>query len=139
MDKNTEAERLLAPMRAIFVVTSGEDGRPDARAMSPVRHDGLKTVWMLTGKCSDKYRQLSRDPDCLLYATDLEDTSSYIELRLWGRVELLDDAASRAFAWRDDYQCYFPAGKDDPNLCVLKFTAAAGVLQTRTGKEKLAL
>lgn len=126
---------MLKPGSTTFLVTAGDNGRPDVRAMSLVESEGLKTIWMLTGKCSDKYRELSGNPQCLVYATELEDTENYLELRLWGSIELLDDAASRARAWRDDYQCYFPAGKDDSNLCVLKFTAASGALQTRAAKE----
>lgn len=139
MSTKEDAKRLLQPGSTVFLVTIGDDGQPDVRAMMPVKCEGIKTVWMLTGKCSDKYRELTRNPQCLVYATDLEDTESYMELRLGGSMELLDDAASRAEAWRDDYQCYFPGGKDDPNLCVLKFTAVSGVLQTRSAKDKFTL
>ncbi len=134
-----QAMRLLEPGKPVFLVTAGEDGRPDARAMSAVKAESIKTIWMLTGKSSDKYRELARRPECMLYATDLEDGEGYLELRLWGRMELVDDEASRALAWRDEYLGYFPGGKDDPDLGVLKFMADSGVLQTQTGKEKLTL
>ncbi len=134
-----EAERLLAPMKTAILVTIGEDGRPDARAMALVRAEGLATIWMATGKNSDKYRQLRRNPECLVYATDQEDTENYLELRLWGKMELPDDAESRARVWRDEYLRYFPGGKDDPNLAVLKFAATSGALQTQAGKKKVTL
>ncbi len=132
------SKRLLEPGKPVFLVTIGEDGQPNVRAMATVNVEGL-CIWMLTGKSSDKYRELLRRPESMLYATDLEDGAGYLELRLWGRMELLDDAASRAQAWRDEYRCYFPGGQDDPNLGVLKFTADSGVLQTQAGKEKLTL
>ena len=75
----------------------------------------------------------------MIYATDLEDTEAYLELRLRGTVEILEDAESRAAAWQDDYLCYFPGGKDDPNLRVLKFTAKSGSVQTAEGKEHFEL
>ena len=137
MSKQQEAQRLLVPEKAVFLVTIGEDGRPDTRAMAVVETEGLKTIWMMTGKSSDKYRQLLKNPNCMLYATEMEDDANYLELRLWGRMELLDDAASRARAWRDQYLHYFPAGQGDPGLVVLKFTADTGVLQTLGGKEKV--
>ncbi len=139
MDENEAAERLFKPGCTVFLVTSREDGLPDARAMAMVGRDGLNTIWMLTGKCSDKYRELCREPRCLLYATAMEDGADYLEVRLWGSMELLDDAEARALAWRDDYLCYFPGGKDDPNLCVLKFSATSGTVQTPAGKRELAL
>ena len=139
MSAKEDAKRLLEPGSTVFLVTVGDDGQPDARAMSTAKCESLNTVWMLTGKCSDKFRELSRNPRCLLYATDLDDTKSYLELRMWGEMELLDDDASRAQTWVEDYRCYFPGGKDDPNLCVLKFTATSGTLQTISSKEKFTL
>lgn len=139
MSTHDNARRLLEPGKTVFLTTIGDDGLPDVRAMATTRCDEIKTIWMLTGKCSDKYRELSKNPRCLVYATDLEDTESYLEIRLWGEMALLDDKASRALAWQDDYLCYFPGGKDDSNLCVLKFTAASGVVQTRAGKERFTL
>jgi general stress protein 26 len=134
-----KAKRLLGQGKPVFLITAGEDGRPDARAMSAVQVKSLTRIWMLTGKSSDKYRELVKRPECMLYATELEHGPDYLELRLWGRMELLDDAASRALAWRDEYLDYFPGGKDDPNVCVLKFTADSGMLQSLAGKEKLTL
>jgi general stress protein 26 len=134
-----EKLKLLAYPKPVFLVTLGEDGRPDMRAISAVKVDSLKSIWMLTGKNSDKYKELVKNPECMLYATELEDCAGYMELRLWGRVEILDDAASRAAVWRDDYLHYFPGWQDDPSICVLKFTANSGVLQTQAGKEKITL
>ncbi len=139
MGAKEEAVRLINPGSTVILVTTGEDGRPDARAMMPVVCEELKTVWMVTGKNCDKYQELSRNAQCMIYATDPDDTENYLELRLWGAMELLDDAESRARTWRDDYLQYFPGGKDDPNVCVLKFTATSGALQTAKGKEKFTL
>ncbi len=136
MGAKEDAVRLVSPGNTVYLVTVGADGQPDARAMMPVECEGLKTVWMVTGKSCDKSRQLAQNPNCLLYATDPDDTENYLELRLWGSMELLDDAASRARAWREEYLQYFPGGKDDPEVCVLKFTAASAALQTMAGKEK---
>ncbi len=138
MIKTEDAARLLNWERPIILVTNSDDG-PDARAISAVKHDGIKTVWMVTGKSSDKFRELSKDPHCLIYATDSDDTGDYLELRLRGTIELLDDAESRATVWRDEYACYFPAGKDDPNLCVLKFTTDSVTMQTIAEKKSFAI
>ena len=139
MSENNNVERLLAPERAVFLATSDEKGRPNVRAMAVVTHEGLKTLWMMTGKACDKSRELAKNPHCHIYATDLEDMENYLELRLWGTMEMLDDPDSRAFAWRDDYLRYFPGGKDDPGLVVLKFTADSGMVQTQAGKKEIAL
>lgn len=138
MEKEKAAERLFEGGKPAFLVTTGENGCPDARMISVVRHEGISTFWMLTGKCSDKFAQLSKDPRCMLYTTDQELNEGYMELRLRGSAELLDDPASIEFAWQEDYLMFFPGGKSDPNLVVVKFTADSGVLQTVSGKEPLA-
>ncbi len=134
-----QAERLVAPMGTVFLATNGDGGFPDVRAVSPTRSEGIETIWMLTASCSDKYKELEKDPRCTIYATDLEDTDTYLELRLRGTIELPEDAESRASAWKDEYLCYFPGGKDDPNLRVLKFTTKSGSVQTAEGKEHFEL
>lgn len=137
MSRQDDAIKLLGPEKAAFLITIDAEGRPDARAMAVTASEGLKTIWMMTCKQSDKYRQLSGNPKCMIYATEMEDDVNYLELRLWGRVELPDDAETKKRLWRDDYLPYFPGGQDDPNLGLLKFTTEAGSLQTPTGKEKL--
>lgn len=137
MTHQDEALRLLKPEKAVFLITVEDDGRPDARAMAVVKTEGLKTIWMITGKQSDKYRQLSRNSGCMLYATDMEDDQNYLELRMWGKIELLDDPESRQKAWLDAYLHYFPGGQNDPDMIVLRFTADSGRLQTQTGRETL--
>ncbi len=133
-----KAKRLLEPEKTVFLASIDENGRPNVRAMSVVKSD-IPTVWMLTDKSSDKSRELAKRPKCMLYAAELEDMANYIELRFWGKVDILDDPASRAIAWRDEHLEHFPGGRDDPNLRVLKFTAESGLLQSMAGREKLSL
>jgi Uncharacterized stress protein (general stress protein 26) len=139
MSRQEDAKKLLGLEKPAFLITTDEDGRPDARAMAVMETEGLKILWMMTCKESDKYRQLSKNPQCMIYATEMEDNVNYLELRLWGRVELPDNAETKNRLWRDDYLPYFPGGKEDPNLGLLKFVTEAGSVQTPTGKEKLDL
>lgn len=137
MDKMKEAQGLLESGKQIFMATISEGGRPNGRTISSVISEGLTTIWMLTGKSTQKYLELSANPECMIYAAKPGDGEDYLELRLWGRVELFDDAESRASVWRDDYIVYFPGGKDDTDLAVLKFTAASGILQAGSGIQAL--
>ena len=134
-DLMKRAERLIAPMGTVFLATNGQGGFPDVRAVSPTRVEGAGTLWFLTSECSDKCGELTKDPRCMVYATDMEATETYVELRLWGKMEIFADADSRSLAWKDEYLGYFPGGKDNPGLRVLKFTAKSGAIQTPEGKE----
>lgn len=141
MRMEEKAMSLIEESKTVFLVTAGEGGRPDARAMASIGSEGLKVVWMATCKLSDKCSQLAKNPASMIFcASDAEDMANYLELRLWGNTEILDDPATRERMWREQYSMYFPGGKDDPDYCVLKFTAASGVLIASDGeKKKLAL
>ena len=49
------------------------------------------------------------------------------EFRLFGKVELLSDAASRRKVWRDDFIEHFPNGVDCPTMVVLRFETDHGM------------
>lgn len=139
MNAKEKAEKLLSGMSTIFLATNGEEGYPDVRALSALKSEGLKTVWMLTGEVEGEHKvaELRRNPKCMIYSTAMEDDQDYIELRLFGTVEILTDEASRSAVWRDDYLRYFPEGKDSPLIRILKFTASSGQIQTIKDLETL--
>jgi len=132
-----KAERLLRPMETIYLATLTADGLPDVRAISAVKSEGLGTIWMVSGADAPKTKELERNPACMIYATEMEDDQDYVELRLWGTVAVLSDAASRDEAWNDVYREYFPGGKDDENMRALKFTASRGWVTTLEGREEM--
>lgn len=45
---------------------------------------------------------------------------------LIGRMEVLEDSASKEMIWREGDTMYYPGGVADPDYCVLKFIAESG-------------
>lgn len=119
------------------MATYGENNYPNIRAMEATQSEGLRVLWFITGANADKTKELQKNPKCTVYSTTMEDNQNYVEIRLYGSVEILNDSASRAANWKEGYKAYFPGGKDDPSLRVLKFTTHSGTLQTAEGIEKL--
>lgn len=139
MNAQENAKKLLDAMGTVFLVTMRDDGTPDARAMSAVHVEGFKTIYMITGAQATKTEELQKKPACMIYATALQDDAEYAELRLWGRVDVLSDRALLDEVWQDCYVDYFPKGKDDPNVRVLKFTTEQGLLGSLEGSVALTL
>ena len=133
------AKKLLEKMGNIFLITFKEDGMPDARAVSAVKADGFKTIRMLSHASAVKTKEIERDPRCMIYATAMDDDADYAELRLWGRTEILSGREEIDAVWNDAYAAYFPRGKDDPEVRVLKFTTESGQLGTLEGPVALEL
>ena len=120
--------KLFQEMSNIFLATLREDGTPDVRAISVVKSDGYRTIWMISGAHEKKARELTRDPRSMVYATTMDDDEAYAEARLWGTTELLSDRETIDAVWNDIYLRYFPGGKDDPGLRIYKFSATSGTV-----------
>lgn len=45
---------------------------------------------------------------------------------LIGRMEVLEDPASKEMIWQEGDTMYYPKGVTDPDYCVLKFVAVSG-------------
>ena len=131
------AEKLLGTMGTFFLATLRGDGTPDVRAISAVKAEGLKRIWMISGDDNSKAGELAADPRCMIYATTMDDDADYAEVRLWGRCEILSDEATINSVWHDAYEAYFPQGKRDPKVRVFLFTTDSGYVTTQAGREEV--
>ncbi len=124
-DAKATALKTLESLPAPFVsfATSGTDGWSDLRMMAIAAHDGVDTLWFGTSTESKKAAQLKVNPKAVVYGYD---PGSMKEFRLFGKIELLSDAASRRKIWQDDFLQYFPEGVDSPTFLVMKFMTERG-------------
>ncbi|MBN1171021.1 MAG: pyridoxamine 5'-phosphate oxidase family protein [Micromonosporaceae bacterium] len=106
-----------------MVGSNGPDGYPLIKAMIKAESEELHTVWFSTNTSSARVAQFRADPRASIYFVDM---SEYRGLLLVGTMEVLSDHASRERLWRYGNELYYPAGIDDPDYSVLKFTARRG-------------
>ena len=118
-----EALELANQQTIAMLGTNGDAGYPNIKAMIKMENEGLKTIWFSTNTSSKRMKQLQRDRKTCVYFVDMEHWKG---LMLVGRVEILQDAASRERLWRDGYERYYPLGVTDPDYTVLRFTAQWG-------------
>lgn len=135
MNPEDWSDVLLAEMNTVFLATLREDGPPNVRALSALRSEGLRTIWMISGSMDKKTRELENDPRCMIYAATLDGESyRYAELRLWGTIEIIDDTAAIESIWNEVYDGFFSeGGRYDPTVRILKFTASSGEYMTQDG------
>jgi general stress protein 26 len=106
-----------------MMVTTNADGGVRARPMRGVADEKASTIWFFTDKQSDKDEEVKRDPRaCLTFA----DTHDQTYVSVTGRLALIDDRAQIADHWNEGAEIYYPNGKDDPNVLLMKFTAESG-------------
>lgn len=119
-----EIERLIDSQPTAFVASVDEAGFPNMKAMlAPRVREGLRTFYFTTNTHSMRVAQYRRDPRASVYFCD---PAGFRGVMLRGRMETLTDAASRRLIWREGDTEYYPLGVDDPDYCVLRFTACDG-------------
>jgi general stress protein 26 len=130
-EARAKAEKLMGGTKTIFLATNGSHGHPDVRAMSPVLTEGVKEMYFVTALFSNKLKELQNDDKAVVYAYS---PRSGTELRLWGTMEIRDDAASKKRVWNDDLKEHFELGVNDPSLVVLQFSAISGSFTSKDGR-----
>lgn len=112
---------LLNTASTAAVCSVDENGYPNAKQMFKAKHDGLKTVWFSTNTSSMRVQQFRNNPKASIYFT-----GQMNGLMLLGSMEICMDRESKEMLWSDGCEVYYPLGVDDPDYCVLKFTAETG-------------
>ena len=100
------------------------EGYPNTKAMLKVRkREGIKTFYFSTNTSSMRVKQfLENNKSCIYFY----DKRFYRGIMLIGTMEVLQDEESRKSIWQFGDKLYYPEGVDDPDYCVLKFTARKG-------------
>lgn len=124
---------MMAEIRTCMLVTKqGLTLRGRPMHAFPAREEGC--VWFLTDRRGHVDDELARDPQgCLTFAK----SSSNDFLSVSGECEVLDDRAKVDELWNDAARAYWPDGKDDPNIRVLRFLPADAEYWDGTGSSIL--
>jgi general stress protein 26 len=105
----------------MLVTHSGGEVR--ARPMRGIIEAEEGTVWFFTDRDSVEHDQVQQDtPSCLTYS----DVKGQTFVALSGRLAVVEDRAEIDRLWNEGVEVYFPQGKDDPSLVLLKFDADHG-------------
>lgn len=121
----------------VFVSTIQEAaGFPDTRVMfnllklrAKVLADGPATLdnpfssWLGTNTSSQKIQHIRKIPRVCLYYVD---TAAFEGLSLQGMVEEVQDQTIRAAIWMDEWEMFYPGGRDGGDFTLLRFNPVRG-------------
>ena len=124
----TGIKELIAKMAdtlpVTFISSVDENGFPCTKAMlSPRVREGIKVFYFTTNTFSLRVAHYKANNKSCIYFCD---SDGFKAVMLRGTMEVLTDTATKKKIWRDGDTEYYPGGIDDPNYCVLKFTATDG-------------
>ena len=102
------------------------------RPMSTSKVDEEGNLWFFSKKDSDKNEHILEDDQVqLLYSNN--GSSEY--LSLYGHAEIIRDSAKIEELWTPIAKAWFPEGKEDPSITLLKVTPKEGhYWDTKNGK-----
>ncbi|TAE31999.1 MAG: pyridoxamine 5'-phosphate oxidase [Cytophagales bacterium] len=111
-------KELVEDIRIAMMTTVDEGGHLVSRPMAVMQMDTDGTLWFFTKKSSPKVDQIeNHEQQVNLSFADTGD-SSYVSIS--GTAQETDDRAKIEELWSPMAKPWFPEGKDDPQLTILK-------------------
>ena len=101
-----------------MLTTADENGDLHSRPMSSngdIDPDG--DIWFFTGASSHKVSEIERTPKVNVSFAD-PDNQHYVSVT--GTAQLVRDREKIDELWRPEFKMWFPEGKDDPDVALLK-------------------
>ena len=107
-----------------FISYVDGEGFPITKAMlKPRERQGIKVFWFSTNTSSNKVKYFRENPKASIYFVDKR---FYRGVSLAGTVEVLETREAKERIWQRGDTMYYKGGVEDPDYCVLKFTAVKG-------------
>lgn len=123
MEIKEKAEALLNKVQVITIASTDECGYPRPVPMSKIANEGLGIIYLSTGNSSAKTAHFLSNPKAGI--SFYENGDSVV---LTGKVEVVKDEQIKKNLWQDWFFEHFPAGVEDPEYAILKFTAENATL-----------
>ncbi|MDP9034699.1 MAG: pyridoxamine 5'-phosphate oxidase family protein [Myxococcota bacterium] len=113
-NKHKHLQELLEDFDTVMLITRHGE-REHARPMAVASVEGPTVVWFLTSEESPKADELRKDSFAAITA---QAGRKFVALS--GRAELLRDRAKLDELWNEAWKVWFPGGKEDPSLCLIR-------------------
>lgn len=123
-----QLRRLLLEFDTAMLVTKTHEGGLRARpmAVADVEPDG--TLWLLTDRSSGKRDEITDDNH-----VNITMQSSMKFVSFSGRIFSSEDRTKLDEIWKDSWKIWFPGGKVDPNLVLLRIEGESGEYWDESG------
>jgi general stress protein 26 len=107
-----------------MLTTIDEAGDPHSRPMSSNGDiDPNGDLWFFTGASSHKVTEVARAPKVNVSFADPKN-QQYVSVT--GKAQLVRDQKKIEELWRPEFKLWFPEGKDDPEIALLRISLEKG-------------
>ncbi len=116
-----------------MLVTQTPDDQLRARPMQIASNEGTD-LWFVTGRTSGKIDELVEHPSVCV---TLQSKTKYASLT--GRMGVSEDRKLIDEMWQESWKVWYPKGKDDPDIVLLRFESAEGEFWDNSGTKGLGM
>ena len=109
---------MIEDIRIAMMTTVDEQGNLVSRPMAALQVDETGTIWFFTKRSSPKVEQIDNNEHHVNLSFANVSDANYVSVS--GTAQELDDRAKVDELWNPQAKAWFPEGKDDPNLILLK-------------------
>ena len=120
-----EMTAFIQKQKTAFVASVDEEGFPNIKAMFMPRKIEGNCFYFSTNTSSMRAQQFLKNEKASIYFYQ-RSRYRYEGLMLTGKMEVLQDPEIKKEIWRSGATMFYKQGVDDPDYCVLKFTAGKG-------------
>jgi general stress protein 26 len=119
---------LLTDFDTAMLVTHAPDGSLHARPMAVAQVEPGGDLWFVTDRSSGKIDDIHADAHVNV---SMQGGGKFVSLA--GRAAVVEDRRKVDEIWNEHMKVWFPAGKDDPRLVLLRVDADEGEFWNNSG------
>lgn len=130
-----KAKYLLEQCKVCTVASVSEQGYPRICVLMPLKINGISEFWFSTGANGTKVRHFKQNEKAGVTYYNGGDS-----VTLTGNMEIVQDKTIKDGLWNDCLGNHFPnGGKEDPNYCIIHFSAIEATIYIDKKLETFAL
>ena len=130
MDTRKHLYDLTKGFKTAMLITREPDGSLHARPMAVAEMKPDADAYFSTSIESPKIAEIGADPRVLI---TFQDSNTFATIE--GTATVVRDRALIDRLWSEDWRLWFPEGKSDPTLCLLKVSAERGEYWDTSGAQ----
>jgi general stress protein 26 len=121
-------QELLRDFDAAMLVTRNSAGELRSRPMAVADVEAGGTLWFITERHSGKIDEIARDSHVNVA---MQGKMKFVSIS--GTASPVEDRSKVAELWNESWKVWFPGGKDDPTLILLKVDGQKGEYWDNSG------
>jgi general stress protein 26 len=131
-ESDEKLRQLIREFEVAMLVTRTYEGRLRARPMVIADFESAGVLWVLTDRHSGKMDEIAQE-----HHVNVTMQSSTRFISLSGKATHVDSPEKLTEVWKDSWKVWFPGGKDDPNLALVRIEGDAGEYWDQSGLQSV--